>query len=100
MAPELPSHQLPVSPCILNPIPLGFSLFVCFREQWQWVDLWGNYVWNLGKNMLQDLSRRWAAGLGQRGQTLNANKANDRRMLCWLPGCNLGIFYISNTAIP
>ena len=44
------------------PFLLAFSLFVCFREQWQWVDLWGNYVC---KNMLQDLSQRLAAGPGR-----------------------------------
>ena len=94
MVPKLPSHQLPVSVSSILFLFAFLSLFVFVSSGWTCgeIILLEITSWNIVAGHKQ--------GVGLARKAKSQNDIKDRRMLCWLLGCNLGIFYISNTAIP
>ena len=94
MVPKLPSHQLPVSVSSILFLSAFLSLFVFVSSGWTCgeIILLEITSWNIVAGHKQ--------GVGLVRKAKSQNDIKDRRMLCWLLGCNLGIFYISNTAIP
>ena len=66
----------------LHPIPLCFSLFVCFREQW--VELWGNYfVRNLELKYCCRTSAVWGGAGQERPKAKMTSKIEECCAGCW-----------------